>query len=128
MAVSAEQDNQVQTLNGTAAVSVANRRMVKTGHWRRLWEGCVCGERIATFFPGTSQKTYGTGFLRPLRVYGGCVCRRKTAAVRMITHRSYFVAETLNKSPAAIAGSFASTFHFESLEIHKVFLLFKTLI
>ena len=34
------------------------------------------------------------------------------------------VKETLIYSPAADAGSFASTFQFEKLEIHKVFLRF----
>jgi len=39
MAVFAEQDNQVQILNGTAAVKAEGALLVKTGHWRKLWEG-----------------------------------------------------------------------------------------
>ena len=35
--------------------------------------------------------------------------------------------EPLNKSAAALGGSFAATFRFENLEIHKVFLRFSNL-
>ena len=35
-----------------------------------------------------------------------------------------FPKEPLNKSAAALGGSFAATFRFENLEIHKVFLRF----
>ena len=40
---------------------------------------------------------------------------------------AYFIRESLNKSPAAVVGSFSSAFRFEKLEIHKVFLRFSNL-
>ena len=38
-----------------------------------------------------------------------------------------FLKEPLNKSAAALSGSFAPTYRFENLEIHKVFLQFPNL-
>ena len=40
----------------------------------------------------------------------------------------YLFKEPLNKSAAALGGSFAATFRLENLEIHKVFLRFPNLI
>ena len=40
---------------------------------------------------------------------------------------SYSIEETLNKSSAALSGSFAPAYRFENLEIHKVFLRFPNL-
>ncbi len=39
MAVFAEQDNRVRIPDGTAAVKAEDVLLVKTGHWRKLWEG-----------------------------------------------------------------------------------------
>ena len=36
----------------------------------------------------------------------------------------FYTRESLNKSAAALVGSFAATFRLENLEIHKVFLRF----
>ena len=55
-----------------------------------------------------------------------CKMRRMTDA----TAWNMFVSaakESLNKSAAALSGSFAATFRFENLEIHKVFLRFSNL-
>ena len=48
--------------------------------------------------------------------------------VEKVTISSYrILKEPLNKSAAALSGSFAQTFRFENLEIHKVFLQFPNL-
>jgi len=49
---------------------------------------------------------------------------RKGLERREVEKRIYGVAETLNQSSAAAAGSFAPTLQIEKLEIHTVFLRF----
>ncbi|MGM9524306.1 MAG: hypothetical protein ACI3VU_07830 [Faecousia sp.] len=41
--------------------------------------------------------------------------------------KQIYAKEALNKSVAALSGSFAATYRFENLEIHKVFLRFSNL-
>lgn len=52
----------------------------------------------------------------------------RTAKINLpVSTRRVYTRESLNKS-AADSGSFAPTFRFENLEIHKVFLRFSNLI
>ena len=53
----------------------------------------------------------------------------RTAKINLpVSTRRVYTREPLNKSAAADSGSFAPTFRFENLEIHKVFLRFSNLI
>ena len=76
MALAAEQDNRVRIPDGTAAVCAdvaldENRSLEETlGRLSR-------SEKFATASTGTSQKTYGIGCFRPLRVMEGAFVAEK---------------------------------------------------
>ena len=71
-------------------------------------------------------------FVPPCFVSGCCAGTLKIAAsgaraLLAMTKMAGFAREPLNKSAAALSGSFAPTDRFENLEIHKVFLRFPNL-
>ena len=96
-----------------------------------LLHGIRAGLRLfrnyTTLKPHGRALTWANG-LRPLRNYTTLKPHlRKPPYKRQRAGNLHFVREPLNKSAAALSGSFAPTFRFENLEIRKGFLQFSNL-
>ena len=91
MALLAEQDNRVRIPDGTAAVSAEDLSHGENRSLEAIPGRPSRSQKMQPFLQGASQKTYGNGILRLLRVMGGAfVAEKRLRHLYQVPQYSFF--------------------------------------